>query len=229
MALPKLSLPVHSIELPISKETIQFNPFVVKEEKNLLTTLDTNNKEEVVKLFKMLVSSCVLNEGFDFTEMNMVDFFYLLIYIRMKSNSEIIEGSLPCEHCEKKTQFEANLEDSLKIINPDTPAHTVQVNDQLSLEIGPVKIDSFFSGSETNLIDIVANSIKTVVYDNKVYDEFTVQELKENILFSMTQKDFEPVADGIKKLTSLEIQFSFVCVNCGKTNNFKTDDVVNFF
>ena len=42
MALPKLDVPTYEIELPISKKKVKYRPFLVKEQKNLLMALESN-------------------------------------------------------------------------------------------------------------------------------------------------------------------------------------------
>ena len=47
MALPKIDTPVYEIELPLSKKTIKFRPFLVKEQKNLLMAMETDDSETI--------------------------------------------------------------------------------------------------------------------------------------------------------------------------------------
>ena len=48
MPLPKIATPTYELELPSSGETIQYRPFLVKEEKLLVIALESeDNKTEV--------------------------------------------------------------------------------------------------------------------------------------------------------------------------------------
>jgi hypothetical protein len=49
--LPQLELPVHIIELPVSKQKVKITPFVVKQEKSLLTSI-TENAQDNLEIFK---------------------------------------------------------------------------------------------------------------------------------------------------------------------------------
>jgi hypothetical protein len=47
MALPKIDTPTYNLTLPLSKKNITFRPFLVKEQKNLLMAMESNDKESI--------------------------------------------------------------------------------------------------------------------------------------------------------------------------------------
>jgi len=226
--LPKLSLPVHVITLPITKQKIEIRPYVIKEEKSLLTSIDPKKKDEAVKLFEMLISECVITKDFDVTSLNIVDFYYLVLQIRMKSTGEMIDGQLECEHCKKKTEFEINLEESILIKNEETISKTIKINDQLSIRLIPAGVDSLFKKSEVSIIDLVAGSIDIVIIDKKIYKDFSIEELKENIFSIFTKMDYDKISDGMESIARLYISFNYLCIHCGKKNSYETDDISKF-
>jgi len=226
--LPKLTLPVHNITLPISKEKLEIQPFVIKNEKSLLTSIDPEDKKGAVKLFKSLIDECVISEVFEVNTLNIVDFYYLILNIRMKSNGEMIDGQLQCEHCFKQTEFEINLENSILIKNPENLSCTIKMNDQLSLKLVPANIKSLFDEEEIVVQDLVAGSVDTVVIDGKIYKDFTPDELIENIFCIFTKMDYEKISKEMESLARLYISFDYDCVNCGENNNYETDDISNF-
>ena len=63
MALPTIETPTYNVTLPSNKQSIKFRPFLVKEEKILLTALesedDTYIKDAVVQIF----SNCIYNQS----------------------------------------------------------------------------------------------------------------------------------------------------------------------
>ncbi len=225
MNLPKLNLPIHICELPVSKQKLEIHPFVIKQEKSLLTSIDTKKKQDTIQVFKRLIQDCVITEKFNITELNIVDFYYLILFIRIKSTGEMIDGSLECSECKKKTEFEINLEDSIIIKNEDKRNIIVKINDNLSLRLIPAKIDSIFENDKVSIIDIVAGSIDTVIIDDKVFKDFTSKELIENILNIFTKMDFEKISKGMEQLTRLIIKFNFKCIHCGSLNVHETEDI----
>ncbi len=229
MALPILQVPIHSITLPVSKKIIEIKPFVIKEEKSLLTSINTENKEEILKIFNILIENCVVTKDFNIKELNMVDFFYLILSIRMKSTGEEIEGSLKCKYCKKNTLFAVNLEESLKFENINKEIETVSVNDKLVVQMILPNINLLFENDKLEVIDLICSSIKSIVYEEIVYNDFTIKEFKENILFNLTNQEIKKISDGLERLPKIKIAFKFICTNCGKENEFETEEIIDFF
>ena len=63
MALPLLSTPEYDIEVPSTKETITIRPFLVKEEKILLTALEGGDEKEIVKSIKQVMKNKFVHEA----------------------------------------------------------------------------------------------------------------------------------------------------------------------
>ena len=61
MSLPKLQTPTYELILPSTGDKIKFRPFLVKEYKILLTTLDSEN-EEINRVVTELVDACTFNK-----------------------------------------------------------------------------------------------------------------------------------------------------------------------
>jgi len=231
MKLPKLEAPVHILTLPISKKEVQYRPFILKEEKNLLTNIDSKDVKESQQAFELLLNSCILSDDIDIKNLNYIDFLYLAIHIKIKSSGEVIDGKVQCEHCGKNTEFSINVEDSMHIINLDE--NTVcKVNNRVSFELEPLNSKMFFAGKDLSISDILSNSIKTVIFDEKVYQknkDFTPEELKENILNQLTSKELENLSSIMDLLPQLEIEAKYICMTCGKQGTYRTKDITNFF
>ncbi len=229
MNLPKLDKPIHIIILPVSGQKIEIQPFVIKQEKSLLTSIDKKKKDELILIFEKLINDCVITENFDVKSLNMTDFFYLVLNIRMKSTGENINGTLICSECKKNTEFDINLEESISIENPECLSIIVKVNNGLSLKIIPTNINTLFNKEDIDIIDIVSSSIDSVIYKKEIYTEFSQEELKNNILDVLTKMDFDKISEGMSSLAKMIIKFDFVCINCKHKNNYLTDDITVFF
>jgi hypothetical protein len=229
MGLPVLQLPVHVLELPISKRKIKYRPFVLKEEKSLLTSINTENKEDVLKMFNLLVENCILEDGFEVRALNLVDFFYLLLHIRMKSTGENIDGNQQCAKCKKTTEFSVNLEDSIVIENSDCVEALVQVNEKLAVKIVPPKMTALFDSEDHTPIDILASGIETVIYEEEVHTGFTTEQLITNILSNIPKLELDKISDGMENLATMSIKFNYVCNACAHVNEYKTQNISDVF
>ena len=58
MALPKLNVPKYKLKLPSDGRTVNFRPFLVKEEKLLLLATETGNQADIVTAIKTIITEC---------------------------------------------------------------------------------------------------------------------------------------------------------------------------
>ena len=117
MALPKLNVPVYEAILPSTEKVIKYRPFLVKEEKLLLTAQESGEKA-VLPAVKQIIKNCVQGE-IDVDSMPIFDIEYLFLRLRAKSiGEEVTLGLKPwgCpqndgELCKFTTEVTINLEE----------------------------------------------------------------------------------------------------------------------
>ena len=59
MALPILTVSKHELILPSSGEKISFRPFLVKEEKILMTAMQSGDPADMVSGLRQIISTCL--------------------------------------------------------------------------------------------------------------------------------------------------------------------------
>ena len=57
MPLPKIATPTYELELPSSGETIQYRPFLVKEEKLLVIALESEDNKQITTAIKAVLKA----------------------------------------------------------------------------------------------------------------------------------------------------------------------------
>ena len=65
MPLPTIVTPSYELNLPSSGKKIKYRPFLVKEEKLMLTIKENQRTDEVMRVMKQVVSNCVIDDKFD--------------------------------------------------------------------------------------------------------------------------------------------------------------------
>ena len=90
MALPKIDVPTYEIELPLSKKKLKYRPFLVKEQKNLLMAMESNESDTVHNVIKDILNNCTITEGVDLDTLPIIDVEYYFINLRAKSVGEIV-------------------------------------------------------------------------------------------------------------------------------------------
>ena len=63
MPLPKIATPTYELELPSTGQTIQYRPFLVKEEKLLVIALESDDSKQITTAIRAVIKSCVLTKG----------------------------------------------------------------------------------------------------------------------------------------------------------------------
>ena len=59
MSLPKLNTPVYEAILPSTEKVIKFRPFLVKEEKVLLTAMEDGSQPVLMNAIKTIIKNCI--------------------------------------------------------------------------------------------------------------------------------------------------------------------------
>jgi hypothetical protein len=79
MALPKIDAPVYEMDLPLSKKHIRFRPFLVKEQRNLMMAMESDDKETIEKNIKQVLHNCTLTTDVNIDTLPIIDVeFYFL-------------------------------------------------------------------------------------------------------------------------------------------------------
>ena len=62
MALPRIDTPTYQTQLPSTGETLQYRPFLVKEQKVIMMAQESQDKIQMMSSMIHLVSSCTFNK-----------------------------------------------------------------------------------------------------------------------------------------------------------------------
>ena len=90
MALPKLNVPVYEAIFPSTEKVIKYRPFLVKEEKILLTALEADDTKALSSAVKQIVDNCVQGD-LDVERLPTFDIEYIFLRLRAKSVGEEVK------------------------------------------------------------------------------------------------------------------------------------------
>ena len=90
MSLPTINTPTFELDIPSTKETIKYRPFLVNEEKILLLALEMMEEqpEAMLGAVKQIISNCTF-EKVDTDTLALFDLEYIFLRIRAKSVGEV--------------------------------------------------------------------------------------------------------------------------------------------
>ena len=213
MPLPKISTPTYELEIPSSKKTIKYRPFLVKEEKVLIIAMDSEDAKQIANAVKNVISACILTKGIKVEELSTFDIEYLFLNIRGKSVGEDVEVLITCPD-DNLTQVPTLINlDEIKVQVSDDHSRDIKLDDNLILRMKYPSMDEFIksnftAGTEigvTETFDLIASCIEQVYSEEESWSakDCTKKELLEFIeqLSSKQFKEIETFFDTMPKLS----------------------------
>ena len=145
MPLPKIATPSYELELPSTGKTIQYRPFLVKEEKLLVIALESEDTKQITNAIKAVIRACILTKGIKVESLPTFDIEYLFLNIRGKSVGEDIDVNLICpDDNETEVSVSVNLDD-IKVQKPEGHSNKVKLDDSLMMELKYPSLDEFIN------------------------------------------------------------------------------------
>ena len=205
MALPKLTTPTYELEVPSTDEKIKYRPFLVREEKILLMSMESGKNADIINAVKEIVSECTFNK-IDLSTLPMFDVEYIFLQIRSKSVGEISKLRLLSPDDGKTyADVEVNLSD-IAVEVDELHTNKIELTDEMGIIMTYPTINSFANTGITainssNMLDVISTCILQI-YDKKGEEIFdakdqTKEELNDFIeqlnsaQFKEIQKFFE--------------------------------------
>ena len=189
MPLPKIDTPVYDLTLPLSKKKIRYRPFIVKEQKNLLMALESDDQESIQENIKQVLTNCTLTKNVDIEELPVVDIEYFFINLRAKSVGEVVENKYRCENvvegkkCNNVMEHTLNLLE-IKVEGVKKDNDVIELTDKISVKMRYPKFSILKNIKDMQkmtdiAMQMIAESIE-YIYDGKQFyysNEVSVNEL----------------------------------------------------
>ena len=218
MPLPKIATPTYELELPSTKQTIKFRPFLVKEEKLLVLALESEDTKNITTAIKTVIKNCITTRGVKVENLPTFDIEYLFLNIRGKSVGEEVEVNLVApDDGETTVTVRIDLED-IKVVETEGHDKQIRLDDNLMMEMKYPSLDQFiknnFDFNDTGVdksFELIATCIDKIYNEEEVWSTEDVSR-KEIIDFleqmsSAQFKKIEKFFDTMPKLShSVEIK-----------------------
>lgn len=218
MALPKISAPLFTVELPSSKRKVDYRPFTVKEEKLLLMAAESDDAAQVNKAIKQILTNCFIEE-LDIDEMPIVDVEYIFLKLRATSVENLVTLKVQDDDDKKYYDIEYDLNEAVVVFDPN---HTnkIPLNDEVTLimKYPSFKMIDKMSNVENDVVNIVSLCIDKVVNGEEILNlnDFSDQEVME-FIESFTSKNMRDIEGFFNSLPSLRAQVTYITPNGAKT------------
>ena len=212
MPLPKIATPTYELVLPSTDETIQFRPFLVKEEKLLVLALESEDNKQITTAIKSVLKNCVLTKGIKVEQLPTFDIEFLFLNIRGKSVGEELEVNIVCPDDEKtQVTVDINLDD-IQVQKNEEHNKQIKLDDNLMMEMKYPSLDQFiknnFDFNEKNQMDqsfqLIASCIDKIYNDEEVWAtaDCTKKEVNE-FLEQMNSGQFKQIETFFETMPKL--------------------------
>ena len=112
MALPKLnSVPQYSCNIPSTKETVKYRPYLVKEEKILMIAFETGDQKAALNAIINTLQACIEGDV-SVSDLTTFDVEYLFTLVRSRSVGENAKILVPCGSCGHKNEIDISYQTS---------------------------------------------------------------------------------------------------------------------
>ena len=212
MPLPKIATPTYELELPSTGKTIQYRPFLVKEEKLLVIALESEDTKQITNAIKAVLKSCILTKGIKVDHLPTFDIEFLFLNIRGKSVGEELEVKVTCPD-DKETQVPITINlDDIKVDKNKEHNNQIKLDDNIMMEMKYPSLNEFiktnFDLNEKNQMeqsfDLIGSCIDKIYTQDEVWatEDCTKKEMNE-FLESMNSSQFKEIENFFTTMPKL--------------------------
>jgi hypothetical protein len=238
--LPKLDVPTYEIELPISKKKIKYRPFLVKEQKNLLMAVESDDASTIQQNVYDVLNNCTLSENIDINKLPIIDVEYYFINLRAKSVGEIIESKYKCNNEVNDVVCGNSLQSKINLLNikphfEEEVDPVINLNEKISIklkypEFSIIKNSVDIEDVTEITFNMIADSVE-YVYDGDQFYYAHESQPGEMLAFveSLNQQQFEKIEHFFNNLPRLKETVEMTCGKCGFHHKIDVEGLENFF
>tara|TARA_B100000085_G_C18522837_1_gene504430 strand:+ start:447 stop:1142 length:696 start_codon:yes stop_codon:yes gene_type:complete len=231
MALPINEVPKYTCKLPSTGQTITYRPFLVKEQKVMLTALESEDDVEIGSAVNSTLQSCIETD-LNVLNLPIFDFEYLFLKIRSKSVGEVIKLKLKCPDDDKQiVEHELNLEE-VNVTRPEGHTNKIEFEPGYGIIMQYPTIKSFkkFDNLGEMPYEVIKDSIKTIYKGDDVYDRNNIEEAElDDFINSLTQKQFKQLQSFFETMPRIRHTIDYKNPVSGKDFSVTLNGSADFF
>jgi hypothetical protein len=209
MALPKLQTPTYELEQPSTSEKIKYRPFLVKEQKVLMISSESEDEKEIRDALAGIISACTFEKVDPFV-IPMFDVEFLFLRIRGKSVGEKIELNLLCpDDNETRVKTTLNLED-INVNMKEGHTNEISITKKIKIVMNYPTLNDMVgkAAAKTAGINEVLTMIKTCIHEihdgETVHSRIDISESDlDEFVESLTTEQFESLGNFFETMPKI--------------------------
>ena len=239
MPLPKITTAEYELKLPSSGKTIKYRPFLVREEKILILSLESEDRKQITSAVKQVLKECVLTKGIKVDQLPSFDIEYLFLNVRSKSVGETIDLVVTCGD-DGTTEVPVTVPiDEIKVTKSDDHSPDIELSDGYTVRMKYPSLSQFIENNFSEVdsddlveksFDMVASTIDMVYNDEEMFSaaECTKKELKDWVE-TLTSAQFQKIEKFFETMPKLTHTLKVVNPNTKKENTVVLEGLSDFF
>ena len=238
MPLPKISTPTYELTLPSTGKSIQYRPFLVKEEKVLVIALESEDTKQITTAIKNVIKSCIQTRGVKVESLPTFDIEYLFLNIRGKSVGEVVEVNLVCpDDNETTVKAEINLDD-IQVEKTEGHTNKIKIDNEIMMEMKYPSLDEFIKnnfdmsgGSDMDQsFELIASCIDKIYTADEVWTaaDCTKKEIRD-FLEQMNSSQFKEIENFYTTMPKLSHTLEITNPKTKVTSEVVLERLASFF
>ncbi len=240
MPLPKISTPTYELELPSTGESVEYRPFLVREEKLLVLAMESEDTKSITRAIKEVLRACIKTKGIKVDTLPTFDIEYLFLNIRGKSVGEEIEVTVTCPD-DDKTEVEVTIPiDEIQVKKTNDHQDTIKLDDSLSMKMKYPSLTQFIesnfevSGKGVGQLEqsfaLIAACIDTIYSDEEAWpaSESSKKELQE-FLEQLSSSQFADIESFFETMPKLSYDVNVTNPKTKKKSTVTLEGLASFF
>jgi len=236
MGLPVLDTPRYQCELPSTGETVEFRPFLVKEQKLLLMMKEGETETAILETVRQLLESVVYTK-IDIRKLPNFDIEYLFVQIRAKSVGETIKLRFYCrnEDCEDgSAEVEVNLNE-IVVDRSNEKSNDIKVTEDVGITFKYPSVETLvkvgeISDTQEQVFQLIRLCGDTIYDADNVYSLSDVEEDEMKTFYeSLTIENSNDIQSFFMGMPQLSHKVDFKCEKCGTKGERELRGLSNFF
>lgn len=241
--LPKIDVPIYSVNLISTGKPVKFRPFLVKEQKLFLMVSESEDQKETIDVIRQVLKNCVLDD-IDIDNLPTFDLEYLFMNLRARSVEEIVDLKYKCNNtikddqgnekvCGNSVEIKLNLLEIQPTKN-DNHKTKIQLTDKLGIGLKyPTfeMIQKYESMDEKEIMITILVDCIDFIYDqdNVYYAKDSSREELVDFIDNLQQTHLEKIKDFFDTMPEIKQDIHFHCSKCNYEEDITIRGLQNFF
>jgi hypothetical protein len=235
MPLPILESPKYTLTIPSTKKTVEYRPFLVKEEKILMIAQESNDQKEIMSSIERVIEACTFGT-ISAKQLTSFDLEYIFLKLRAKSVGEISDIRCKCEKCEEYTEVSVNI-DEVEVTWPsENVDKKIMLTDKIGVVLRHILVKDMTTIATTDevtpetITNVIIASIESIFDETAGYpaEQSTHKELLE-FVNSLNRTQISKIESFIENAPKLQHTLSFECKACKHKNTNTISGAQAFF